>query len=143
MPAARRVDLLNSRMFIAFLSAFLMFVLCTTTSFACDRPGTPQFIQSHWIGPHTIELEILNKSQADEGSLYYEFSIDGSYSDRQRIENPYFDQRINVTLDTRHYRPNDIFKQFQVQLWARKVENDCRSGGSELYVTPVNPSARP
>lgn len=128
-----------SKMFAAICS-IIVALGGTTTSFACSRPGAPQFIQSRWTSPNTVELEIFNKSQASEGSLYYEFSINGRYSDRQRIENPHFDQRLKVNLDTNHYISGTVFENLRVQLWARRVNNDCRSGPSEEYVTVNNPS---
>src|SRR3978361_2429383 len=108
----------------------LVWSLCSTSSFACSRPGTPNILHSHWSSPYTVEVEVQNKSQSSEGSLYYEFSIDATYGDRQRIESPSFDQIRTITLDTHRYNPGRVFRRFQMQLWARRVNNDCRSGGT-------------
>lgn len=123
---------------VAALSGVLMAVLSATGSFACSRPGTPQFLVSRWTSPHIVELEILNKSQASEGTLYYEFSINGRFSDQRRIESPFYDQRLPISLDTSHFAPGRTFQFIRVQLWARRVDNDCRSGPTQLYATAFN-----
>jgi len=124
---------------IALLSFGFVFVLNATPSSACDRPGTPQFLITKWTSPKTYELEILNKSQRGEGSLYYEFTINRRHSDRRRIESPHFDQRIKVTLDTNHYTAGTTYRQLRVQMRARRISNDCVSGATEELLTERNP----
>jgi len=136
--SGRKTGLLQ-RNIVAALSGVLMAALSATNSFACNRPGTPQFLVSRWTSPNIVELDILNKSQASEGTLYYEFSINGRFSEQRRIESPFYDQRLPIALDTNHFAPGRTYQFIRVQLWARRVDNDCRSGPTQLYPTAINP----
>jgi transcriptional regulator NrdR family protein len=84
-----------------------------------------------------------NKSQAGEGTLYYEFTINNRFSERTRIESPRFDQVIRVTLNTNHFDASKVWQTLTVQMRARKVSNDCVSGPTAKHDTPANPWFRP
>ena len=129
-----------NRIAIAILSFGFVFVLSpVSSSVACDRPGTPWILSSQWSSRTTVELQMQNKSQASEGTLYYEFVVEGRYSENKRIESPRFDQVIRVTLDTNRFDSSLVWQNLNVQMRARRVSNDCVSGWTGKHRTPRNP----